>query len=645
MLGLISGLVFLFPLFFLPWLPDPVSTAKGFFLWAFLLLAFFLKAISLLKKEKLTYSLALLDVCLVLFALVSFISWLFLPVGVKVRSLIQPLGLGSIIGFSLFYFLISQERNREKAKRLFVALILAGLSAGLITVGLFLVPDSALPWKFIFTPIWSPTGSSFILLQLLVPLVVILLVVIATETNRQKAFKRWWPIAAAIVILVSLAVSIYQTINKKPIILDWFSSWAIAVETFKRQPLLGVGPSNFNLAFNLYRPPEFNRSDHWNFRFIAPHSWVLQVWTELGLLGLVALILVFLVGWRNLKKRSRELVWFWLTTWLMVLIFPGNMINLFLLFLALSLGRGPGQSKSFSFIVGEKDRDIASIFWAILLFSLAGLGSYLLYRGVKSEVLLAQSLQAASQNRGNEVYRLQLAAIQTNRFLARSRIAFVQTNLALANSLAQSGQELTEERRGQIARLMNQTINEAKAVVALEPSNVVGWENLAQVYRQLINAVSGADQWAIVTYQQAVALDSLNPRLRVDYGGLLYSLSQYEEAAKQFEIAVNLKPDYANAWYNWAWALKQENKLEEAIQRLQQAVNLVAVNTPDYDKAKSELEDWKKELGQETVAQPESQEKPQELNPPQPLPSPKLEEPIKLPKEAAPPLESTSSAD
>jgi len=142
----------------------------------------------------------------------------------------------------------------------------------------------------------------------------------------------------------------------------------------------------------------------------------------------------------------------------------------------------------------------------------------------------------------------------------------------------------------------------------------------------------------VSSYQQAIALDSLDPQLRVDYGGLLYGLEALGEASRQFEMAVSLKPQYANAWYNWAWVLKKQNYLQDAVNKMQQAVAAVDPISSDYEKARGELDEWEEELGQ-AIEQQKQQQEASELTQPEPLPSPQLEEPIELPGDAAPPLD------
>jgi len=637
---IVSIITFLFPLFFFPVIADPVFGAKNYFLVAVGVVLLIFSGLKLVQKEKINYSVAPLDIFVFLYLVANIVSWYFLPRGAKARSLVQPLGLGSAVGLTLFYLIIAQSKISQKFQSVLYGLIAAGAVLSLISVVLFILPEGfsgGLVRYLNFAAFTNP----LILGQFLFLIGVLVVSHLVRELSRDGELSQWWMAVVTVLILVGTGVTIYRVIQSKPLLLDWFSSWATTVEAFKRKPLFGVGPRNFNTAFSRFRPREFNQSDIWNVRFGASHSWFLQVWAELGIIGLAVTILL-LIRSLNVAKEKPQLRILLLANWVLLLIFPGNLITLFLLFLGLGLARGEGAQKELNLIIGEKGQNGAPyVVSGLLIISGLFLGYYL-YNLFLPELTYYRAVKAVSENKAAETYDLQRKAINQNRFRQTYRISFSQTNLALATNMIRQARnqnhELTQEQRQQLQQLIAQAVNEAKSAVVLEPQNVVGWENLAQIYRQLIGLAQNADQWSISAYQQAVAMDSLNPRLRVDYGGLLFSLGEYEEAAKQFELAVNLKRDYANAWYNWAHALKQQEKLQQAVERLQQAVNLVDRDSNDYETVKAELEEWKAELGEveeAVVEQPEEGE----ISRPEPLPSPELDEPIELPDDAAPPLE------
>ncbi len=643
MLIYLLTVIFAFPLFFFPFLPEAVFGAKQFFLILTVLGLFVWGAVRLLTKNKLVYKSDFLDVWPILFLLINIVSWFFLPSGAKVSSLAYPLGLGTILVLVLWYLAWGQTKLKEHKSKVFQALFLSALLISIVSVVLFILPDALSDNPLVIRLHQLGLASSLLRLQMLLVTGVLLAVEIVRDLNEKETLTRWWLGAAAVFVLVGLVVNSYQLVQEKPMFLDWFSSWATAVETFKRHPLRGVGPGNYGVAFTLFRPREFNQGEFWSLRFGSAHSWFLHVWTELGLLGLAALILLAYFSIKAARQQDdKRLFWFLLTIWLLLILFPGNLLLLFLLFLAIALVRNKVKTHQLALSIGRENRNIASVLASILLSGLVIIAGYFLYLVVKAEHSFYKAVRAASENRGGDSYQLQSKAIMTNRFISNYRVSFAQTNLAIANNIIQQsqeeGRELTEEEREQISQLIDQAVNEAKAAVALEPQRASNWENLAQIYNQLVNLVEGAEEWTLSTYQQAVSLDSLNPRLRVSYGGFLFALGRFEEAARQFEIAVNLKPDYANAWYNWAHASKQQGKLEVAIARLEQAANLIDRDLPDYERVQEELAQWREELGEQEIEEPAAEES-GELTRPEPLPEGPIDQPIELPEEAAPPLD------
>ena len=140
--------------------------------------------------------------------------------------------------------------------------------------------------------------------------------------------------------------------------------------------------------------------------------------------------------------------------------------------------------------------------------------------------------------------------------------------------------------------------------------------------------------WTVSSYQRAIILDPQNPIYRLNLGGAYYNFKNYPEAIRLFEQAVALKPDWANAYYNLAWANFQNGSYDRAIQSMNNVLKLVDKNKSpdDYKKVLSELEEFKKKLpkeGDQTSSTPGELRLPEK---PQPELSPKVE----LPRNASP---------
>lgn len=236
----------------------------------------------------------------------------------------------------------------------------------------------------------------------------------------------------------------------------------------------------------------------------------------------------------------------------------------------------------------QHQRGILSYTIFTLAVVVALLLGYVGYRLATAEYVFSQSLREAAANRGNTTYQFMSEAIRLHPFEDRYRIAYSQINLALANSIA-GKEEITERDRGDIQQLVTQAIREARNAVALNPLQASHWANLANTYRNLINVATGADGWALRSFEQAILLDQNNPQLRVAYGQLLFTLQQYELAARQFEIAASLKSDFANAYFNLAAAYREQEKLQQAKRAYEITLNLVPTDTQDYTTVKAEL--------------------------------------------------------
>ncbi len=637
--GLMGLALFLLPLFFWPWLRQPILGGKLVFLMAIDLLGLLVWGLGFLEGERKVFLPRNLTPLLLL-VIWGLISWFLAGSGVRVRSLWEVNPWWVIALSLIFVFLFWQTGWRRQLQKVMAVLSAAGLLLALVTITLFVLPPKFYPLHVLGAahpfviggPFWSPLGSALMTLVFLAALFLFWLQKLVS-VGRQNEHRLWQKtnliaLGLAFVFLVGGGVEAYQLYQHRPQLLGFQPSWAIAVESLKNKPLFGVGPANFSNAFAAYRPLQFNQSKNWNLLFSQPANLWFHIWTEIGLLGLVFWAWFLIAVWRLWRQQKGS---------------PLSWILLFLIVVELALPMGPVLLWLLVFLASllVSEREIKANWpeWArrgialgtVLL--VAGLG-YFLGRGLIAEYWFVKSLAAINRNDGTAAYRFQRQAVRYNRFVLAYRLGRSQTDLALVAALVRQGKDLNDKDKQTLTALVQEAIAEAKAGVALEPRSFLAWQNLAQTYRQLINLAKGADQWAIAAYQQTISLNPLDPRLRLRLGGIYYSLGQYDQAERIFQAAVNLKPDWANGWYNWAWSLKQQKKLAAAVQRLKQAVSLVDVNSPDYQKAKKELEEWQKLLGKKTKETSKAA-KPKQLSLPTPVPSPVVT-PIQLSREAAP---------
>jgi tetratricopeptide (TPR) repeat protein len=89
-------------------------------------------------------------------------------------------------------------------------------------------------------------------------------------------------------------------------------------------------------------------------------------------------------------------------------------------------------------------------------------------------------------------------------------------------------------------------------------------------------------------------------------GGIYYAANNYDMTIRFFTDAVNLKPDYVNAYYNLAVALRDKGDLQNAKLIADQAVTLLQKDptTPDYKVATALAEDLKSKVAAKAKTQP-----------------------------------------
>src|SRR5205823_130676 len=144
-----------------------------------------------------------------------------------------------------------------------------------------------------------------------------------------------------------------------------------------------------------------------------------------------------------------------------------------------------------------------------------------------------------------------------------------QVNLALANALANQARQNpsanNQQTQQNILTLIQQSISAGRNATIIAPLTPFNWSNLSSIYRSLIGFGENADKFAVLTDQQAIALDPQNPQQYIDLGGIYYQLGDFDDAIRQFQIAITLKQDYPNAYYNLGHALEMKGQLNEAL--------------------------------------------------------------------------------
>jgi tetratricopeptide (TPR) repeat protein/succinate dehydrogenase hydrophobic anchor subunit len=597
-----------------------------------------------------------LDNAILLFVFAHIASVIFSSPN-KWQALLNPsVGSVTVVSLAVLYYYLSRNWKKKVDAYFDIALNTSAFILFIISL-LYVFINAAnlnVPVSFAFlrSQSFSPAGSQ---LDLLLFFIFILLYNGARTIIKDEHHKRneagytvnWIGLVLGFIGTVVVAVAIFKLSNNladlllPPLRLSWYAG----VEVLK-QPitaLFGIGVDNYPAIFTRVKDTLYNTTKLWQVSsFSVARNVPLHILAETGLLGFVSYILLFFTGIRmiwdhkDIQPFGKAAL---VAILLLSLVFPPSLLLYFVLFVTFglisTLDKHHDEAQT-------SDYDVSGfipvyIGLALVGFVIVGISGYWLAQTYAAEYHYRIAILGLNGFNKSNPYEELRTAINTNNRIEKYHIDFSRVNMLVANNVAQKKKEdIKEADRQTIAQAIQASIAEAKAAVALNPQKSTNWENLAAIYRNIINVAQGADAWTISAYQRAIIADPQNPSYRLNLGGVFYSLGNYQEALNLFQQSVALKPDWSNAYYNLAWAAYQKQDYQTAAIAMDNVLKLLdpKKDKQDYDKAKKDLEEFKKKLPKEGEQSTPSADSKLQL--PSQAKTATLEPKLKLPKNAEP---------
>lgn len=587
------------------------------------------------------------------------------------------------------FFAISYNIRNERSLFVLVASLLVGGALTSVVSILSFFKIYIFTFDFAKFQTFSTIGSTLdqaIYIALLIPLAIYFLYPYAKKGKSvfkirgENLVKVLTLSVSTLLILAGTLVSTYILINlQKPVLLPINTGFQTAFAAISQDAvrvvqgfLFGSGYGEFSIAFMRFKQAAFNANpDIWNLTFFRSSSYALEIVTTTGLLGTLAFLLLIL---RLIKERPLFIPLILFAAAAFVLPFGFYHVVLFFFMLGIYSGARSlsnnarffevdlqlTASKRGFFVISMNDsskqekysRSLSTIVLSLIVAFCLVFG-YLAYDYASGNVMFQKSLVAASQNNGSVTYDYQSKVLNsyTGRYVDAYHRVFSQTNLALANSLASSvpqGSSPSAQTTQTIYTLVQQSINSGRNATTVSPINSINWQTLSSIYRALIGFGQNADSFAVLAAQQATLLDPSNPSEYINLGGIYYQLGLWDKALEQFQAAINLKPDYANAHYNYAYALIQKGDLQGGLTSLQTVKSLIANDKTNLEKLNKEISDLEAKIGQvnpitNTQVAPSQEQQQLELNQSQTLPS--QNPPVKIPGPSDTPTPTPSPTD
>ncbi|MEN9407369.1 MAG: hypothetical protein RLZZ455_585 [Candidatus Parcubacteria bacterium] len=453
---------------------------------------------------------------------------------------------------------------------------------------------------------------------------------------------------ATIALIIGLGVTLLLLLTiAKPVILPLETGFQTAFAAISQDAgrvlqgfLFGSGYGTYITDFTRFKQPAYNlNAQIWSFTFFRSSSFILELMATAGLLGLLSFLFI---GYRFLKEKTMFLPLVLIFIAAFVLPFSFTIQVLFFIVLGLfaatqalsypkryedleyyfvAMKRGliaavPENAHVPASVQQSTTSRILPFIATALLIVFVGAVGYMSALYVLSDMQLKRTLDYMVQNNGLQAYNHlageeksnTIGAIQYFPYRDTNYRIFSQLNLALANSIALSqpqGQQVSQETQQTILTLIQQSITAGRNAVTVSPQTSLNWDNLSNIYRSLIGFGQNADQFAIATNQEAIRLDPANPQQYINLGGIFYQLQQWDQAQNQFQIAIQLKPDLANAYYNLGHALESKGDLQGALTQYQAVRSLMQSDQENLKKIDEEIKALQTKIGttQQTNAQ------------------------------------------
>lgn len=636
--------ILLIPFVLFPLTQDVFMVPKWLFTAFTVLTLMTLSIVELIFSKKIRWESEEFDSSVLLFIIASSVS-LIIGSTNKIQALLSvQFGLITFVILGMLYFYISRLHIQRKI--VFLLIYLVSIVFSITTYFSYIpaltkvLPDTVGSMIAYNTTAGNP-AETLILLGFF--WCVLLGSVVEIRSN--------WKMLAVVVgglALVSIAtviVGLSIITNRTILVLPSFThSWYTVLEVFKSPmtALFGVGIGNFVTIFPRVKDAEFLSSTYWQLSsFTFSRSVLFHVIAELGILGAAAFVLML----GSFVKRiftterghmDRIIALFFVAA---TLISPPT----FLFFILFFVWAGYSMQKSDRkhTIVHLSEIPAMHIGLVIITMLIVGGSMFGLYRVYNADRLYKQALLTTNLKSAYDTMRL---AVLQNPYDERIRTGFVGVHMLVANTIARNAQNtetgttLSEQDKQTISQAIQAAIEEAKAVVSLNPRKAANWDVLANVYKNILPLAQGADAWALSAYQRAIILDPQNPTYRLALGGVYYQLKQYDEAMRAFEQAAMLKQDWPNAQYNYAWAAYQKGDYQRAALAMQSTVSLIdpKQNEADYKKAQADLEEFKQKLPAESQPTNEQSQSNQNSTLTLPPEQDQVDEKINLPESASP---------
>ena len=485
----------------------------------------------------------------------------FLPMVMK--QLVFNSTSASLEGFSVFLAVLTT---------LLTGLMLFGTDQGKsknILQWVLLIASLGLMALVDFTSAW---------LVLLVTLTLFVALSLWKRIFRENVNRLLIPIFLIVVAAVLIPFDVQTVVAGLPReqVLDQTTSWGIGFDSATsdaKSGFLGSGIGTFHYDFAKEKSLSFNQSWLWQIRFDRAGSYVAEILATMGFLGILlylSVISLFLImSYFIIQQGSgaSPLLMVFIALLASQFFYYQNTVLGFLFWLMLALSVVSWQKPMKEKVISFKEFPELSLVFstAVIIIGVAILGTY--FYAVKFYLADMNYVKAQMATSNAERMINLEQAVRLNPSLSQYRATLARAYMSEVLTEMQKPQQ--EQDSTKIQSLVANSINQARIATDLSKNQVATWETLGVVYREIRSVASGAIDWGIKSFTEAIALEPTNPVLYTELGKLYALTNEDDKAQEQFALAITKKSDYADALIQDALLLEKAGKAPEAIVKME----------------------------------------------------------------------------
>ena len=375
------------------------------------------------------------------------------------------------------------------------------------------------------------------------------------------------------------------------------STFNIAGEVLKKNPVFGAGPNHFMNEWLLHKPLPVNETIFWNSDFSFGIGLIPSALITMGLLG--AFLWVLFIGlltfesFRTIPKLASDNVGSYaiLTAssgalFLFVMDFvytPGAALYalsfVFVgLLIGVLLGEGAIQERNFDF--GFKPSlNFVSVLATVALIILTLVSSYLIFEKTMAFAYGSRSIKAFQAGDLDRTEKYIKKAVDWGKTDLHKR-ALTDVLIARLGEIVNRKDASADVIRTEFQNTLREAVEAGKAAVETDRSNYQNWLSLGSVYETVVPLkISGAYDNAKAAYEEAMALNPSNPSIQLLLARLEQANGNSVEAKKYIGEALKRKNNYTEAIFLLSQIEVAEGDIKSAINSVE-AATVIAPGNP-----------------------------------------------------------------